>query len=145
MSSLSTTFRSLAVAAFAVFASSCADSPTGPRSGTPVGTIRLSDTLFTRSAVIRAGIDVPAGYALRSGSVRWTVASGTATVSEVAGASDSVDVSLTATGGVTLRATYTLTSADENARLRCRIGLTFDPSQLQWADTSRPVRVRSGD
>ena len=39
---------------------------------------------------------------------------------------------------------YTLTSADEGTRLRCRISLTFSPSQLQWADTSRAVRVRQG-
>jgi hypothetical protein len=111
------TLRSITAAVLALFTFSCADSPTGPRGAAPVGAIALSDTIFTRSAVIRARVDVPAGYALRNGSVSWTVVSGTATVTEIAGSRDSVDVNLTTAGGVTLRASYTLTSAGRGSTL----------------------------
>ncbi len=117
MSSRRLTLRSLAVAALALLTVSCADSPTGPRGGAPVGAITFSDSVFTRSAIVRAGVDVPAGYRLREGSVTWTVASGTATVAEIGGSRDSIDLNLTAAGGVTLRVAYTLTSAGSGSTI----------------------------
>jgi hypothetical protein len=88
----------LRIAALAVFAASCTDSPTGPVPVAPDGTITLSDTLFTRGAVVRASVDVPTGFALVPGSVTWTVVSGSATVAPIGGADDSVDVAFTGSG-----------------------------------------------
>lgn len=140
MSSLAV--RALSIAAFSMAALSCADSPTGPLRDLPVANIRLSDTLFTRSGIIRAVVDVPAGYALRAGSVRWSVASGTATISPIAGTSDSVEVVLTTAGTVALRVAYTLTSAGSGSTISIGTPSRRVPGDVT-VETERTITVAS--
>ena len=96
------------LAALAAVIISCTDSPTAPVGEAPVGSMKLSDSVYTRGAVIRAGLGAPAGYTVVPGTATWTVVSGGASLTDLGGGDDSVSVALSGTGAVQLRATYTL-------------------------------------
>ncbi|MFZ9899290.1 MAG: invasin domain 3-containing protein, partial [Gemmatimonadaceae bacterium] len=132
----------LRLAALAAVTISCNDSPTGPTQSAPNGTIVLSDSVFTRGAVVRARVGAPAGYALVPGSVTWTVVSGGASLSDIGGTDDSVDVAFTGTGPAQLRASYTLRGAGVGSSLTIA-GPTRRPGGDVAVEASRTLTVAS--
>ncbi|MDQ8157508.1 MAG: invasin domain 3-containing protein [Gemmatimonadota bacterium] len=128
--------------ALAALTISCNDSPTGPAQSAPNGSIVLSDSVFTRGAVVQARVGAPAGYALVPGSVTWTVVSGGASVTDIGGADDSVDVAFTGTGPAQLRASYTLRGQGVGSSLTIS-GPTRRPGGDVAVEVSRTLTVAS--
>jgi surface protein len=105
------------IAGLAAAVASCSDSVGEPLKQAPNGAISLSDSVFTRGAVIRATAQVPEGFSLIPGSTTWSVVSGGATVAPVSGSDSQADVTFTGAGAVQLRASYKLRAPQTQGNL----------------------------